>query len=181
MLSGLKIHKSKLIEIEIHSKAIDIAPKFIGYSTFSTPFILLELRYHCEITSLRSKGIDLLPPIPKKVGNGEDSLFWDDIWIDGKALKQKYPRLYALEFAKKISVAEKVNHSSLVWSCRRAPRGGVEDERQCLLQSRIDGLILLNMLDRWVWSLEALGEFLVKLVRSLIDNSLLPKEDVHTR
>ncbi|GKA40551.1 RNA-directed DNA polymerase, eukaryota [Tanacetum coccineum] len=38
-----------------------------------------------------------------------------------------------------------------------------------------------NMLDRWVWSLEASREFSVKSARSLIDDSLLPKEDVHTR
>ncbi|GJW48461.1 putative reverse transcriptase domain-containing protein [Tanacetum coccineum] len=37
------------------------------------------------------------------------------------------------------------------------------------------------MLDHWVWSLEALGEFLVKSVRSLIDDSLLLNKDVHTR
>ncbi|GKD38235.1 RNA-directed DNA polymerase, eukaryota [Tanacetum coccineum] len=37
------------------------------------------------------------------------------------------------------------------------------------------------MLDRWVWSLQASGEFSVKPARSLIDDSLLPKEDVHIR
>ncbi|GJX34817.1 hypothetical protein Tco_0246374 [Tanacetum coccineum] len=60
-------------------------------------------------------------------------------------------------------------------------QGGVEEEQQCLLQSRIGDLILPNIPDRWVWSLEASGEFSVKYVRSLIDDSLLPKEDVVTR
>ncbi|GKD79127.1 hypothetical protein Tco_1341748, partial [Tanacetum coccineum] len=78
-------------------------------------------------------------------------------------------------------VAEKLNHSSLVWSYRRAPRGGIEEEQRCILISRIGGVILPNMLDRWVWSLEASGEFSVKSVRSLINDTLLPKEDVHTR
>ena len=37
------------------------------------------------------------------------------------------------------------------------------------------------MLDRWIWSLEASGEFSVNSVRSFIDDTLFPKEDVHTR
>ncbi|GJT42185.1 hypothetical protein Tco_0942050 [Tanacetum coccineum] len=52
-------------------------------------------------------------------------------------------------------IAEKLNHSSLVWSYRRAPRGGIEEEQRCILLSRTGGVILPNMLDRWVWSLEA--------------------------
>ncbi|GJY76316.1 RNA-directed DNA polymerase, eukaryota [Tanacetum coccineum] len=70
---------------------------------------------------------------------------------------------------------------SKVWSYRHDPRGCIEEEHQCMLLSRISGVILPNMLDRWVWSLEASGEFLVKSTRSLIDDSHLPKEDVHTR
>ncbi|GKB77897.1 RNA-directed DNA polymerase, eukaryota, reverse transcriptase zinc-binding domain protein [Tanacetum coccineum] len=134
-----------------------------------------------EITILRSKGIDLLPFIRKKVGNREDTLFWEDIWLDGVILKQKYPRLYALELDKRVTVVDKLNHSSLVWSYRWDPRGGIEEEQQRLLHSCIGGVILPNMLDRWVWSLEASGEFSVKSVRSHIDDTLLPKEDVRTR
>ncbi|GJR04269.1 RNA-directed DNA polymerase, eukaryota, reverse transcriptase zinc-binding domain protein [Tanacetum coccineum] len=134
-----------------------------------------------EITILRSKGIDLLPFIRKKVGNGEDTLFWEAIWLNGVILKQKYPRLYALELDKRVIVADKLNHSSLVWSYRRDPRGGIEEEQQRLLHSCIGGVILPNMLDRWVWSLEASDEFSVKSICSHIDDTLLPKEDVRTR
>ncbi|GJT69272.1 ribonuclease H-like domain-containing protein [Tanacetum coccineum] len=88
-----------------------------------------------EINILRSKGIDILSLIRKKV----------------------------------------------VWSYRRDPRGGIEEDQKCMLLSRKSGIILPNMLDRWVWSLEASGEFSVKSARSLINDSLLPKEDVHTR
>ncbi|GKA31260.1 RNA-directed DNA polymerase, eukaryota [Tanacetum coccineum] len=82
---------------------------------------------------------------------------------------------------KQISVAEKINHNSLVRSFRRALRGGVEEEQQCHLQSRIGDLILPNIPDRWVSSLEASGEFSVKSILSLIDDSLLPKKDAATR
>ncbi|GKB47017.1 hypothetical protein Tco_0897770 [Tanacetum coccineum] len=110
----------------------------------------------------------------KKVGNGEDT-------IDGIPLKQQYPRLYTLKSTKHITMAEKLNQSYLSWSYRRDPKGGIEEEQQNVLLSRLSDVILPNMRDHWVWSLEASGEFSVKSVRSLIDNSLLPKEDVQTR
>ncbi|GKA86352.1 hypothetical protein Tco_0808063 [Tanacetum coccineum] len=45
----------------------------------------------------------------------------------------------------------------------------------------MDGLILTNIFDHWIWSLEATCEFSVKFVRYLIDDSILPKEEVTTR
>nr|GEW85447.1 RNA-directed DNA polymerase, eukaryota [Tanacetum cinerariifolium] len=42
-----------------------------------------------EITVIRSKGIDLLPLIRKKMRNREDTLFWEDVWFDGITLKQQ--------------------------------------------------------------------------------------------
>ncbi|GKA39218.1 RNA-directed DNA polymerase, eukaryota, reverse transcriptase zinc-binding domain protein [Tanacetum coccineum] len=134
-----------------------------------------------EINVLRSKGIDFLSLMRKKVGNGEDTLFWEDSWLDWISLKQQFPRLYLLESTKHINVAEKMNQPSLSWSYRREPRGGIEEEQQNMLFSKISGVILPNMRDRWIWSLEASGDFSVTTARHLIDDHLLPKGDVPTR
>nr|GFB81880.1 RNA-directed DNA polymerase, eukaryota, reverse transcriptase zinc-binding domain protein [Tanacetum cinerariifolium] len=103
-----------------------------------------------EINVLRSKGIDFLSLICKKVGNGEDTHFWEDSLFDGISLKQQFARLYSLESAKHINVVEKINHPSLSWSYRREPREGIEEEQQNMLFSRISGVILPNMRDRWI-------------------------------
>ncbi|GJY87047.1 hypothetical protein Tco_0501675, partial [Tanacetum coccineum] len=50
-----------------------------------------------DLSSLKQKGIDLLTIVRKKVGNGENTLFWDDSWLGEAALKIQYTRLYALE------------------------------------------------------------------------------------
>ncbi|GJU59172.1 RNA-directed DNA polymerase, eukaryota, reverse transcriptase zinc-binding domain protein [Tanacetum coccineum] len=97
------------------------------------------------------------------------------------ALKVLYKRLYALEMCKSISVAEKLGHSSLVHSFRRMPRGGVEKEHYDLLCSKVVDLVLLNMSDRWSWSLEGSCEFSVKSSHILIDDKILPKAEVPTR
>ncbi|GJT59279.1 hypothetical protein Tco_1002812 [Tanacetum coccineum] len=63
------------------------------------------------------------------------------------ALKHQYPRLYALESHKKISVAVKMLHASMDFSYLRAPRGGVEEEQQLHFLSRTADLLLPYMLD----------------------------------
>nr|GEX10034.1 (-)-beta-pinene synthase, chloroplastic-like [Tanacetum cinerariifolium] len=132
------------------------------------------------IHSLQSKGINLIDFI-KKVGNGENTSFWDDSWLGEVALKVLYKRLCALETCKSISVAEKMGHPFLSHSFRRMPRGGVEQKNYGLLCSKVADLVLQNILDRWCWSLEGSQEFSVKSSRIIIDNTILPKAEVPTR
>ncbi|GJW68204.1 RNA-directed DNA polymerase, eukaryota [Tanacetum coccineum] len=96
-------------------------------------------------------------------------------------LKQLYPRLYALENDIHVSVAVKLRDSTLISSFRRAPRGGVEEEQFRLLAASTDSIIMSGINDRWVWSLESSGDFLVKSARSYIDDFLLPTVGVPTR
>ncbi|GKF76697.1 hypothetical protein Tco_0229167 [Tanacetum coccineum] len=102
--------------------------------------------------------------IQKKVGNGENTSFWDASWLGDVALKVLYKRLYALEMCKSISVAEKMGHPSLSHSFRRMPRGGVKQENYGLLCSKVADLVLPNISDRWCWSLEGSQEFSVRVV-----------------
>nr|GEX73382.1 RNA-directed DNA polymerase, eukaryota [Tanacetum cinerariifolium] len=153
--------------------------------------------YQMSSFKVTIKVLNILESIRRKFFNGIEGnerklalISWDtvlaskkygDSWFDEISLKQQFPRLYSLESAKHINVAEKMNHPSLSWSYRREPRGGIEEEQQNMLFSRISGVILPNMRDRWIWSFEASGDFSVTSARSLIDDYLLPKRDVQTR
>nr|GEW23386.1 RNA-directed DNA polymerase, eukaryota, reverse transcriptase zinc-binding domain protein [Tanacetum cinerariifolium]GEY80284.1 RNA-directed DNA polymerase, eukaryota, reverse transcriptase zinc-binding domain protein [Tanacetum cinerariifolium] len=110
-----------------------------------------------EVIVLHRKGINLLDLIRKKVGSGLNTLFWED------------------------PCCRKINRASMVDTFRRLPRGGAEEEQRGHLLSRMDGLILTNIPDRWAWSSEATGEFSFIFVRQLIDDSILLKEEVGTR
>ncbi|GJY89027.1 RNA-directed DNA polymerase, eukaryota, partial [Tanacetum coccineum] len=69
-----------------------------------------------------------------------------DKWLDEMVLKHQFPRLFALESSKRIAVADKLKSVSLAASYRRYPRGGIEEEHQYILQSRMEE----NIPTRWV-------------------------------
>ncbi|GKA96238.1 hypothetical protein Tco_0818333 [Tanacetum coccineum] len=74
-----------------------------------------------EFKSLSFKGIDLFYFV-KKVGNSEDTSFWDDIWLTDSPFKLLYLRPFLLELDKQVIIAFKLRDTSLVSSFRRASR-----------------------------------------------------------
>nr|GEX33009.1 RNA-directed DNA polymerase, eukaryota [Tanacetum cinerariifolium] len=82
-------------------------------------------------------------------------MFWEDLWVGDSTLKMQYPRLHLI--------------------------AGAEEEQLHSLLSCIDFVVLPQIPDRWVWSLSSSGDFSVKSVRTLLDDSLLPNFDVPTR
>ncbi|GJX45177.1 RNA-directed DNA polymerase, eukaryota, reverse transcriptase zinc-binding domain protein [Tanacetum coccineum] len=128
-----------------------------------------------ELHNLKNKGIDLLGFIKKKIGNGVDTLFWEDTWKGDIAFKFLYPRIYKLETCKQINVASKLVHDNVRLSLRRMPRGGVELEQFTDMINSLADFQLPNMQDRWYWSLSGSGDFSVASVRKIIDDHLLPE------
>nr|GFB49303.1 RNA-directed DNA polymerase, eukaryota [Tanacetum cinerariifolium] len=53
------------------------------------------------------------------------------------------------------------------------PRGCVEQEQFDLMLAKVEGTLLVDKRDGWVWSLEGSGEFSVASVRKLIDDNML--------
>ena len=104
--------------------------------------VLLGLISFVNLRLLLKKGIDLMAYVRKKVGNGKDSLFWEDNWLNEKVLKHQFPRLFVLESSKQITVSDKLKSELLAASYRSVPRGGIEEEQQQLLQSHIEGTSL---------------------------------------
>nr|GEV94883.1 RNA-directed DNA polymerase, eukaryota [Tanacetum cinerariifolium] len=74
------------------------------------------------------KGITLRDFMRIKLGNGENTSFWEDYWIEGDSLRNRFPWLYTLESCKRITVGEKICQPSLEFSFQRNTRGGVEQE-----------------------------------------------------
>nr|GEX79930.1 RNA-directed DNA polymerase, eukaryota [Tanacetum cinerariifolium] len=107
-----------------------------------------------EMNNMDQKGIDFMSFIRIKLGNGAKTRFWEDKWCDEGILKIKYPRLFALESCKLISVGTKLSHPCIYSSYCRKPRGGSELD-QLDLGDVLKEVILSSNEDRWVWDLES--------------------------
>ncbi|GJZ84117.1 RNA-directed DNA polymerase, eukaryota [Tanacetum coccineum] len=161
-------------------KAIHGTDGKIGKSAKSIyPSVWLDIVH--EVEKLKGHGIDLMSYIQKKLGNGANTYFWEEIWCGDVEFKKMFPRLYALEACKNLSVASKLSQSCLDFSFRRAPRGGVEQAQLADMLSKLDGVSLVNSSDRWRWSLVGSGDFSVASVRKLIDDKTLPEVSTKTR
>ncbi|GJX91133.1 RNA-directed DNA polymerase, eukaryota, reverse transcriptase zinc-binding domain protein [Tanacetum coccineum] len=117
----------------------------------------------------------------KIVGNGSDTLFWEETWHGDVAFKFLFPRAYALESCKNIDVASKLSQNSLAFTFRREPRGGVEQDQFDSLKAMVEGTSLVNIRDRWIWSLQSSGDFTVASIRKLIDEFTLSEVSSSTR
>nr|GEW62829.1 hypothetical protein [Tanacetum cinerariifolium] len=133
-----------------------------------------------EVNSLKDKGVDLISHCKIKVGKGTCTSFWNDLWIGDSLLKLSFPRLYALEEKKLISVADTMR-TPISFSFRRPVQGGVESQQRDHLSILLDSVILSNMKDIWFWDLNGDIVFRVKDVRILLDEAFLPKIEVSTR
>ncbi|GJU43653.1 RNA-directed DNA polymerase, eukaryota, reverse transcriptase zinc-binding domain protein [Tanacetum coccineum] len=147
----------------------------------SVYFRLRWLLLWSEVRRLEEKGINLLLFMKKKLGNGLSTLFWDDVWCDGGKLKNRFPRAYALENSKQITVGQKLAHPSLYHSFRRHPRGGLELTQVEELAKVINPVVLTQSPDSWSWTLNNSGGYTVASSRNMIDSRLLPKGDLKTR
>ncbi|GJS77431.1 RNA-directed DNA polymerase, eukaryota [Tanacetum coccineum] len=127
-----------------------------------------------ELQSMSRQGLNLLSHAKLKVGDGTNTLFWNDVWLAESPLNLCYPRLFSLEDDKLISISDKLQAPSLLDSFRRPTRGGIEDSQLTFLAQDLTVVVLSSKKDRWVWSLNSLGLFYVKSARAFIDNIFLP-------
>ncbi|GJZ68307.1 hypothetical protein Tco_0631547 [Tanacetum coccineum] len=134
-----------------------------------------------EINVLKNQGINFLDFMRLKLGNENNISFWNDNWIGGNTLKYLYPRIYALENSKQVTVYAKLADIALDASFRQKPRGGIEciqfNEMLVLMQD----VSLTPISDRWIWSLEGSGDFSVASTRKAIDDKRLSVVNSKTR
>ncbi|GJU93707.1 hypothetical protein Tco_1318463 [Tanacetum coccineum] len=143
---------------------------------YSHPSIWLNIVR--EMEHLKNNGTNLFSFIHKKIGNGADTSFWEDIWRGNDTLKSLYLRVYSLETCKNISVAKKMSYADMGFSLRRSPRGGIEQAQYNDLSPSLEDINLVDMRDRWIWSLEGTGDF---SIRSRIDDTWLREISSKTR
>ncbi|GKC12914.1 hypothetical protein Tco_1009696 [Tanacetum coccineum] len=89
--------------------------------------------------------------------------------------------MYGLETNKHATVANKLSHGDISSSFRRVPRGGLEEFQYLQLSKDMEDVSLIDMKDRWSWSLDGAEDFSVASVRKMIDDRNLPVVSSKTR
>ncbi|GJV85201.1 hypothetical protein Tco_1525099 [Tanacetum coccineum] len=170
--SGLRINmnKSKLMGISVANVIVDQAATKIGCATLEAPFSYLGSKVGGLMSRVQSWN-EIINNLFALLSNVVEVFV-----IGGNgAFKSLYPRIYALETCKNVTVAVKMSHENVGYSFRRITRGGIEQVEFLVFLASMEGVALVDMRDRWVWSLEDSGEFFVAYVRRLIDERWLPK------
>ncbi|GJX30645.1 RNA-directed DNA polymerase, eukaryota, reverse transcriptase zinc-binding domain protein [Tanacetum coccineum] len=142
---------------------------------------------------LRKVNINLPSLFKKKLGNGRNTSFWNEIWVGDSPLISSFPRLFRLETdpdclvydrkpiarASSSVLATAIRPSSplsppglnFTWAWRREPRPGREVEELVSMVSLISNLFLSDVEDCWEFTGDASRRFSVKGMRSLISSS----------
>jgi hypothetical protein len=97
----------------------------------------------------------------KITGNGEETIFWEDVWIGAIPLKERFPRLYNLTFSVYITVAKVFVEG---WGCIRFRRvlWGKTAQLWQDLKNLCSVAKLSDGRDRCTWLLEKSGNFSMK-------------------
>ncbi|KAJ9567283.1 hypothetical protein OSB04_003249 [Centaurea solstitialis] len=108
----------------------------------------------------------------KIVGNGGSTKFWEDRWVGGEVLKERFPRLYNLETCKGALVADRgsVVGSEWVWkwNWRRLPFGREVSELEEMIKWIENFKPVVDCDDKLIWLLEPQGGFSVKALRTIL-------------
>ncbi|GKB35100.1 RNA-directed DNA polymerase, eukaryota, reverse transcriptase zinc-binding domain protein [Tanacetum coccineum] len=125
-----------------------------------------------KVSSLKTKGIDLLSLCTRKLGNGAAIRFWDDVWCANTPLKTSFPRVHMLDTDKGCFVVNRISNPDWTSLLRRSPRGGIEANQFSSLQNLIKDVKLSDHRDTWTWIPDIAKGFSVASVRQLIDSCL---------
>ncbi|GJX50087.1 hypothetical protein Tco_0276932 [Tanacetum coccineum] len=161
----LSFSKVKNAGIVTRQEEVDAAATSMGCSIFTTHFVHLEVKVGGAMSRIKS---------------------WDDVVAKVSFIKAIYGEDGALNSPSSLSklspwldiICEvtvlRTKGNNLLDLIQK--RSGDKEEQLSFILSRMDGLILTNIPDHWVWLLEAIGELSVKSVCQLIDDSILPKD-----
>ncbi|GJR67919.1 hypothetical protein Tco_0013984 [Tanacetum coccineum] len=124
-MSKIKSWDEVTSKISSHLSKWKLNTIYIGGRLTLLKMVLISIPlYHMSIFKVPIGVLNKLESIHRKffngvdgtVGNGEDTKFWEDPWLNKAALKVYFPRVYALETQKDISEVDKMIDTTLAIS-----------------------------------------------------------------
>lgn len=133
----------------------------------------------CSSIIRHSKGNTFLTEnIRRRIGNGDETLFWHDLWIGSSPLKITHPRLFRISTLPNGVVRSFgfLNDFKWVWSFSwaRILRPGDEMERDSLIRTLQQAHLSTTDLDTYIWAPSKFGLFSVQSAAAELAASPLP-------
>ncbi|GAU48338.1 hypothetical protein TSUD_267630 [Trifolium subterraneum] len=117
----------------------------------------------------------LVDNICRRVGNGRDTLFWLDPWLEECPLQRSFCRLYELAENTSISVADMFEAGWGIggeeWKWRRRLFAWEEELVLGCIGKLANIFLQVDEVDRWVWKLHSSQSYSVKSVYSYLSAS----------
>ncbi|KAJ0555729.1 putative reverse transcriptase zinc-binding domain-containing protein [Helianthus annuus] len=138
----------------------------------------------CNIAGVLSKtvvgGRPLRNFFKSKIGNGNNTSFWLDLWLCNEPLKNKYPELFKLEKVKRCKVADRLKHGTVErmagqhfeWEWSRPISAGVEVDELVDLCSKLLEVRIVESCDSWEWIGADDKDFSVGAVKRLLNEDI---------
>jgi hypothetical protein len=116
--------------------------------------------------------------VKKKVGRGNSTLFWKDTWVGNQSLEQQFPRLYSISTQQEEMVGNMGRWFNGVWRWELRWRREFFTWENALvthLLGILNGIILEEVEDSWMWRPNVGDGFSVKSLYVTLDTLLLPR------
>jgi hypothetical protein len=106
--------------------------------------------------------------VKKELGDGKNTRFWEDSWVDDKPLKEAYPRIYDICFDHNITVDDAIQKGWQGFKFRRTLHGETLELWESL-KGRCEEVTMQGGRDKITWTLTADHKFSVgSLYRKII-------------
>jgi hypothetical protein len=112
------------------------------------------------------------------VGDGSQTRFWEDAWLDNTPFKSQYPSLYNIVRKKSETVATVLRSNPLNVAFRRSLIGNNLQSWHHLV-SKLVNFLLTDQRHHFIWTLKQNGQFTVRsMYTSLIARLPAPRKSV---
>lgn len=111
--------------------------------------------------------------IKKIIGNGQQTLFWNEAWLGPNTLASLFPRLFALEVDKECHISDRFDGRTWTWAWKRTISSSRVLAQLENLKDMLPNILLNEADDSWSWDCNNVNIFTVAQVRSHIDHMLL--------
>jgi hypothetical protein len=115
--------------------------------------------------------------VVKKMGNGEHTRFWEDVWLGNSTLRDRFPRLFSILIQQQATVASlRPSNGEEGWNLLWRRRLFVWESNLLIeMMKLINHISLTGEVDRWTWIGGDTDLFTVKDAYAKVSNLLLPR------